>query len=117
MGEPVSARDRMHIKRCMGRCVIESDQPDADCQNLDHLLTLVEEQALHAKANAFRNEAQMYESEASGARTSVEREGYLRTAGVFAQAAHELDPYERRSDGSLVRKSDGSSVTVPGEKK
>lgn len=43
-----TARDRMHIEFCRDtRCQVETEQPGDACQNMDHLLNLVEEEQAH----------------------------------------------------------------------
>ncbi|MFE0472686.1 hypothetical protein ACFW2V_13825 [Streptomyces sp. NPDC058947] len=96
MSSIISARDRLHIKRCKGKCILETDQPDTDCRDLTYYLDQVEEQALHWAA--VRVLDLHYDA--------VLRHGADVGQGL-ALAAKEVDPYMRR-DGSLVRQSDGT---------
>lgn len=98
MADAVSARHRMHIKRCLDpQCVLESDQPGEDCRNLDYLINLIEEQALHLKAGEL---ADMHMD-------AVLTHG----AGVgqgLALGIKTIEPYKRGDGDSLIRRSDGT---------
>lgn len=104
MTHKIGARDRLHIKRCKGRCILETDQPDTDCRDLTYYLDQVEEQALHRAAARVLD---------------LHYDAMLRHGAEVGQgltlAAKEVDPYVRR-DGSLVRKSDGAPAPLfPGD--
>jgi hypothetical protein len=95
VSEPISARDRLHIKRCQGKCYIDSDQPDADCRNLDWYLDRIEEQALYLAAGQVLK-----------LRQKVAREHGAEAAHGLVLAVNAVSPYTRRTDGHLIRKSD-----------
>lgn len=100
----VSARDRLHMKRCQGKCILETDQPDTDCRDLDWYLDRVEEQALHLAAARVLN---------------LHYDAMLKQSTEVGQglvlAAKEVDPYERKG-GHLVFKATGDPVArFPGD--
>lgn len=102
MTNTVSARDRVHIKYCKdGRCMIEHENAGDACRNLDHLLDVVTEQALHHATTQILD---------------LHMDVVLRHSVEVGQglvlAAKEIDPYQLQNDGTLVRKVDGSPVTV-----
>lgn len=100
MRDGIDARDRMHVKYCRDdQCVLEYDDPGDRCKDMDFLLDVMEERALH-RAAARVLDLHM---------DAVLQHG----AGVgqgLVLAAKEVDPYRRQADGSLVRASDGSPV-------
>jgi hypothetical protein len=100
----VSARDRLHIKRCQGKCILETDQPDTDCRDLDWYLDRTEEQALHRAAARVLD---------------LHYDAVLKHGAGVGQgltlAAKEIDPYLRKS-GHLVHKEDETPVPrFPGD--
>lgn len=98
--EQVTARDRIHIKLCRdARCVIERNDPGKNCKTLDYLLDVTEEQVLH-QAAARLLDAHM---------GTMFQHGPDVASGLV-MAAKEVDPYERREGGVLVRKADGTPV-------
>lgn len=98
MKDRLDARDRMHIKYCRDdQCKVEYDDPGDRCKDMDFLLDVMEERALH-RAAARVLDLHM---------DAVLQHG----AGVgqgLVLAAKEVDPYRRQADGSLVRATDGS---------
>ena len=105
MSEPISARDRLHIKRCQGKCILESDQPDTDCRELDFYLDRVEEQTLYLAADRL---------------LGLPGDLGLTSGSEVVQGlligARELTPDDRRASGHLVRKKDGAPVPrFPGD--
>jgi hypothetical protein len=105
MTNVVSARDRLHIKRCQGKCILETDQPDTDCRDLTFYLDRIEEQALHRAAARVLD--LHYDA--------VLQHGTEVGQGL-ALAAKEVDPYMRHPAGHLVRRVDGTPVPrFPGD--
>lgn len=100
MTDGSNARDRVHIKYCPDvRCMIEVENPGNDCLNLDFLLNLTEEQALH----------QATEKVLGLHMDAVLKHGAAVGQGL-ALAVKEIDPYKRHADGLITRKSDGTTV-------
>lgn len=105
MSEPISARDRLHIKRCQGKCVLESDQPDTDCLDLTWYLDRTEEEALYRAASRLLDLP----------RDMALQSGSEVTQGVLI-ASQVVNPYTRKTSGHLVRKDDGTPVRrFPGD--
>lgn len=106
MSDPVSARERVHIKICRDdQCMREYSMPGNRCRDLDRLLGEVEEQALH---------------HAGGRVLDLHMDAVLKNGAEVGQglilAAKEIQPYRRQPNGSLVRASDGSPVPrFPGD--
>jgi hypothetical protein len=103
MNEGVSARDRVHVKYCPDdQCMLEYDDPGDRCRNLDFLLNVMEEHALHKAATRVLDFHM----------GAVLQHGAQVGQGLVL-AAKEVDPYRRQPDGSLVRASDGSPAPRP----
>lgn len=106
MSNIVSARDRVHSKFCQDDlCILEYAEPGNRCRDLDFYLDRMEEQALHKAA--VRVLAPSYDL--------AIQHGTAVVQGLVL-AVKEIDPYERRPDGHLVRKEDGTPVPrFPGD--
>jgi hypothetical protein len=104
MGEPISARDQLHIKRCQGKCVLEYDQPDTDCQDLDFYLDRIEEQTLHLATKRVLD--QHYDM--------VLQHGAAVGQGMLV-AVKEIDPYERKGNHLVLKSTGGPAARFPGD--
>lgn len=94
--------------------MIEAGTDDDDY--LHGLLNQVEDDRAHAEADRIRKEA----NETADAWSSeVQRGNAERSSGAMHYVADMIDPYEKRDDGQLYRKSDGKLIEglKPGERR